>query len=254
MTNRNLEFLTKTTALKVGFIPMLALSNLIICSSAQAGILNTGFENGLANWIPTGDVSIDTGTVGSSPLFGNSQALLTTGTGSATTGSPSTLEDALGLATGELDISSPFLQAFEGSAIVQTFTVEEGETISLNWNFLTDDSNSPFPFTLGSPRDYAFVVVDGVVTTLADTSSSLVPSSTSFNQETGFQLFTSNPLSAGVHTIGFGVVDIQDNAVDSALLIDAPQDTSISTPEPTSSLGLLLLCTLTAGGLLKRRS
>ncbi len=70
----------------------------------------------------------------------------------------------------------------------------------------------------------------------------------------GFQSFTSEPLTAGQHTIGIGVVDVQDNVVDSALLIDAPQETSVSTSEPTSKLGLLLLFTLGAGFLLKRRS
>ncbi len=270
MTNRNLQFLTKTVAFKAsaGMIPILTISSLIMSPSAQAAILNPGFENGLANWTATGDVSLDTGILGSGPLFGNSQALLTTasleqddfpssagefnfsGNSAVSTGFPPELETALGLPPGALDMS---LQAFEGSAIVQTFTVEEGESISFSWNFLTNDSDFPFPFPLEDSRDYAFVVLDGTITTLADTSSPLSDSSTPFAQETGFQSFTSSPLSAGVHTLGIGIVDIQDTVATSALVIDALQETSMSTPEPTSKLGLLLLFNLGAGFLLKRR-
>ncbi|WP_232826175.1 hypothetical protein [Cyanothece sp. BG0011] len=274
MNPQNLQSLKKTTAFKVSvaMLPILTISSLIISPLAQAAQLNPGFENGLANWTPSGDVSLDTGLIGSGPLFGNSQALLTTasleqddfpfvagafnfsGNSAVSTGSPSDLETALGLSPGDLDIS-PFLQAFEGSAIVQSFTVEEGETISFSWNFLTNDSNSDFPLTLGSPRDYAFIVLDGTITTLADTNSSfLSSSSTLFNQETGFQTFTSNPLTAGVYTLGIGIVDIQDTASTSALLIDAPQETPVTTSEPSSKLGLLLLITLGVSSLVKRWS
>ncbi|EAZ90655.1 hypothetical protein [Crocosphaera chwakensis] len=275
MTNQTLQFLTNTVALKVsaGILPILTWSGLMISPpSAQAAILNPGFENGLGNWTATGDVSLDTGILGSGPLFGNSQALLTTasleqddfpspsgtfnfsGNPAVSTGSPSTLETALGLSAGALDMS-PFLQSFEGSAIVQSFTVEEGETISFSWNFLTNDSDSDSPFTPGSPRDYAFIVLDGtIITPLADTSSPLLSSSsTIFSRETGFQTFTSTPLSAGVHTLGIGIVDIQDTASTSALLIDAPQETPVSTPEPTSKLGLFLLATLGVSSFVKRR-
>ena len=274
MTNQKLQFLTKKFIFKASaaIVPILTFGNLLMSPSAQAAILNPGFENGLANWTATGDVSLDTGILGNGPLFGNSQALLTTaslrqddfpspaetfnfsGNSAVSTGFPSTLETTLGLSTGALDISPVFLQAFEGSAIVQSFTVEEGESISFSWNFLTNDSNSPFPFTPRSPRDYAFVVLDGVITPLADTSSLLSPSSTSFERETGFQSFTSSPLTAGVHTIGIGIVDIQDKFATSALLIDAPQNTAVSTPESTSNLGLLGLAALGLGSLLKKRS
>ena len=160
-----------------------------------------------------------------------------------------------------MDIS-PVLQAFEGSAIVQNFTVEEGEpNITVVWNFLTNDSNSDFLFTPGSPRDYAFVVLDGqIITTLADTSSSLISSSTAFNQETGFQEFTLPALSPGVHTLGLGLVDVQDNAVTSALLVDIVEDippidpeTPATIPEPTSKLGLFLFMTFGLVSFAKRR-
>ena len=276
MTNRNIQFLANTVAVKVsaGMLPVLTLSSLMISPSAQAALLNPGFENGLANWTATGDVSLDTGILGSGPLFGNFQALLTTssleqddfpslagafnfsGNPAVSAGSPSALETALGLPAGALDLS-PLLQGFEGSAIVQDFTVEQGETISFSWNFLSNDSDSDFPLTLESPRDYAFVVLDGaILTTLADTSSPLLSSSsTIFSRETGFQLFTSDPLSAGVHTLGIGIVDVQDTFSTSALLIDAPQEPSVTTtPEPNSKLGLLLLVTFGAGFLVKKRS
>ena len=254
--SRNWKTLTKNNVIKAaGILPMVAVGNVMISASAEAAILNAGFENSFNNWTTVGNVSIDNGAIGITPPFGSSQALLTTGTGAAPAGTIPTLETALGLAPGELD-ANPLFQAFEGSAVVQEITVAAGETISFNYNFLTDDTNSsPFPGFPSFPRDYAFVVLDGTVTSLANTDSSLNTSSTSFAQETGYQSYTSDPLAAGTYTLGIGVVDIQDNAVDSALLIDAPQDDEpVTTPEPAFSAGILLLLTLATSSLLKRKA
>ena len=259
--------------------PLLTLGGLILSPSAHAALLNPGFEDGFENWDTIGDVSIDMGGLGIEPPFANAQALLTTaslgeddfpepagtfnfsGNSAVTTGSTPELETFLGLSSGALDIFS-FLQAFEGSAIIQNLTVEENEEdITVFWNFLTNDSNSNFPLTPDSPRDYAFMVLDGQVTILADTSSPLITSSsTDFDRETGFQSITIPTLSPGVHTLGFGIVDIQDNAVTSALLIDVeeivppPPGGPTQIPEPTSKLGLFLLVTLGLVSFAKRRS
>ena len=252
--SRNWKTLTKNNVIKAaGILPMIAVGNVMISASAEAAILNAGFENGFNNWTTVGNVSIDNGAIGITPPFGSSQALLTTGTGAAPAGTIPTLETALGLAPGELD-ANPLFQAFEGSAVVQEITVAAGETISFNYNFLTNDSNATSPLPL--PRDYAFVVLDGTVISLADTSSSsLAASSTAFAQENGYQTYTSDPLAAGTYTLGIGVVDIQDNAVDSALLVDAPQDDEpVTTPEPASTAGVLLLLTFATGSLLKRKA
>ncbi len=277
MTNQKLQALFNTMTPKTSALmfPVLMLGGLMLSPSAHAALLNPSFEDGFDNWDIIGDVSIDRGDIGINPPFNNAQALLTTaslgaddspadagafnfsGNSAVTTGSTPELETFLGLAPGALDMS-PFLEGFEGSAIAQSFTVEEEEEdLTVSWNFLTNDSNSDFPFTPNSPRDYAFVVLDGeIFTILADTnSSSLASSSTVFERETGFQSLTLPTLSAGVHTIGFGVVDIQDNFATSALLIDIPPSSEQpqQTPEPTSKLGLFLLVTFGLVSFAKRR-
>lgn len=271
MTNRKLKSMTTTSYLKVtaGAIGIFTVGGLLMPRPSQAALLNPGFEDGLANWTPTGDVSIDMGALGSGPPFDSSQALLTTaslgeddattpgefnfsGTAAAPAGSPPILETAVGLSAGDLD-RSPLFQAFEGSAIVQDFTALEGETISFNWNFLTNDANAePSPSFPAGARDYAFVVLDNtLVATLADTGSTLGDSSTVFNRETGFQEFTSDPLSAGDHTIAIGVVDIQDTNLTSALLVDAPQE--ILVPEPSFLLSLMVLGAMGVGSVIERK-
>lgn len=281
MTNQTLRtFLNRMTpkASAVTF-PLLTFFGLILSPSAHAALLNAGFEDGFDNWDIIGDVSIDMGSLGIEPPFADAQALLTTaslgeddfpepagtfnfsGNSAVTTGSTPELETFLGLSPGALD-TSPFLQAFEGSAIVQSFTVEEDEEdITVAWNFLTNDSNSTFPFTPDSPKDYAFMVLDGEVTILADTSSSLMSSSTTdFNQETGSQSLILPTLNPGVHTLAFGIIDIQDNAATSALLIDVEETVSpppgppTQTSEPTSKFGLFLLVTLGAISFIKKRN
>lgn len=100
--------------------------------------------------------------------------------------------------------------------------------------------------------DYAFLAVDGTITTLASTNSSisnLISSDTSYNRQvsgTYEQLF-----KAGTYQIGLGVLDVGDFDLSSAFLVENAEIEERTVPEPSSLLGLLILGTV--GGLTIRR-
>lgn len=129
----------------------------------------------------------------------------------------------------------------EGSAIKQTVNVQAGDVLSFDWNFLSNDSSN---------LDYGFVMLDGV-TKLADTTASLVNSSTAFSQETGFQSFTHTFDSAGSYSLALGVIDAGDFNASSALLVDNVQVESV--PESRGVVGVLALGVLGMGATLKQK-
>ena len=152
-------------------IGVIVFLHVLAPSIAGAQIINGGFETGslIQGWSSFGDALVDTRLLGGSiPTEGAYQALLTTLTLSAdfTPGlsfsdavSASALEGFLGLGSGSLSGNG----AVEGSAILQVFNANAGDTISFDWNFLTDEPEAP--------GDFAFVVIDQTITVLADASS-----------------------------------------------------------------------------------
>jgi hypothetical protein len=206
-------------------------------------IPNGGFETGLTGWLATGDVS----TQGSAP-HGLQQLWLTTahaseaddfplsggalnrsGTSAAAVGTATGLETALGLAIGALDPDSANgIQAYEGSVVTRFVTANAGDVLSFSWNFGTTDTLN----------DYAFLVIDGQVTTLAQFDQATQATTFLGNSfETGVANYSIAFLSSGTHRIGFGVVDVGDFSATSTLAIDNVQITSV--PEP-GTLALML--------------
>ena len=201
---------------------------LSMATTSSASIITNGsFESGLSSWSTIGDVSVETSAFGSGPTDGVSQVLITTGTGSV---SDSDLEAFLGLFAGTLDAISPYDYVIEGSAIKQDISVQLGDTLTFDWNFLTDDSVGDFAF---------YTVAPAAIELANDTDSLLVGSSTSFGWETGFGTVSLVMPATGTYTLGFGVVDVMDGDFDSALLVDSISGTS-AVPEPAT---LLLLGT-----------
>ncbi len=206
---------------------------------AQAAVLNNSFEDGLNNWITTGQTTVEDSNFNVTPTQGNYQAVLQTL--QDTTGVNATnLENFLGLTTGTL------LNVTEGSAIKQSITVNNGDILTFDWNFLTD--NEPDQ----TYNDFAFFTLNNSLISLANTESNLLPNSpNSFSylaKETGYQPYSYTFTSGGTYTLGFGVVDVDltgggDTAVNSALLIDNVKLTNSSTtvPEPSAIFGLLTL-------------
>ena len=97
--------------------------------------INGGFETGdFTAWETIGDTSIETAEFGVIPTQGDFQALLTTDFGSV---SDDILENFLGLNSGDIDgIGNG--DATQGSALRKTITVEAGDVLSFDFNFLTD--------------------------------------------------------------------------------------------------------------------
>lgn len=161
----------------------LSISIILLClfqiATAQADVvLNGGFESGLANWSAAGDVLAVGAGMGSGPVQGAGQALLTTasllGDGHNFSGSDAAavgaLEAFLGLAPGSLDALAPAGAAVEGSALRQTFTAQAGDKLSFHYNFLTTEpaANNPNP-------DLAFLLLNNTFHLLATTASPLSP-------------------------------------------------------------------------------
>ncbi len=185
-----------------------------------SSIDNGSFETAdFEGWSTIGDTSIETDDLGIFPTNGTYQALITTGDSDAG-GSveDSDLEEFLDLAPNSLDgLVGSDAFAFEGSAIKQTFTVEAGDIVSFDWNFLTNEGTPSTTF-----NDTAFLNVDGFTFELADTGSNFVnaPDVDGFSEQTDTQTLTFAIATAGTYTIGFGVVDVGDGIVDSGLAID----------------------------------
>ncbi|MCU0536452.1 MAG: hypothetical protein MUD14_21400 [Hydrococcus sp. Prado102] len=229
---------------------LLGAASLAVSTPAEAAILNGDFENSLTNWTTVGDVNVQT-------TGGNSQALLTTAATSDGdnlnvsgkepnyVGFDGGLEEYLGLSLGSLDPdANNFIAAIEGSAIQQTFTAQAGDSLTLDWNFLTDDT-----------QDYAFIALAksnqlstlsyNNLTTLSN-SNGLIASNNGFQSETGVRQYSYTFASAGTYILSLGVVDVTDVASSSGLLVDNVKLTPKNTdgqkvPEPNFILGLVLL-------------
>jgi len=196
-----------------------------------AAVINGGFAGDFTGWSGTGDVLLDDGTLGGSgPTEGTYQALLTTA-GTLTDGFNLNFDDPLkdAVVVGNMETFlglSGALSGFgavEGSAIRQSFTANAGEVLSFNWNFLTDDA--------GLSDDFAFVLIDGSLTTLSDANSLLLgPSGGFFLDETGYYTSSHTFGTSGAHTLAFGVVDAPDNIGASGLLVDNISLTAVPIP------------------------
>lgn len=131
------------------------------------------------------------------------------------------LEFDLGFADGALGFD-----AGDTSAITKTFTVQDGDVLNFDWNFLTNHDTSE------SRNDFAFVAINNSITLLADTNSSLSsPGKQGFSRHTGFNSFSHTFSEEGVVTITLGVVDVLDDNTSSGL-------TAKTIPEPLTYLGV----------------
>jgi hypothetical protein len=207
---------------QTSFAALSALALALAAGSAHAAPITNGNFVGLDGWATAGDAaSVATGgthLVLTNAFSDGSDDALTDGKNHnvssvdplPTGGGAGSLEDFAGLAGGAFDLDpTHVVQASEGSAAMQTFTATAAGTLSFQWNFGTTETDPAL-------ADFAFIVIDGKVVTLADT----IPAAagTDFATETGWRSF-SQSLAAGTHTIAFGVVDIGSTADSSALSV-----------------------------------
>jgi hypothetical protein len=124
----------------------------------------------------------------------------------------------------------------EGSVIRQTFSVLTGETISFDWIFLTNDDEG----------DFAFVVLDGTISLLADTAN-VFPGAPYGYASSVAGTFVSAPFASdSTVTLAIGVADVSDFSVSSAIRVPT------IIPEPSTAM--LIAGALGLLGLRRRRS
>ena len=135
-------------------------------------------------------------------------------------------------------------EAYEGSVLKTILTVQAGDKLSFDWNFFTNETSTLLPDFF---NDSAFLLVDNHVIKLADVADSTSTSSL-FDSETGLQSYTYQFTEAGNHTIGFGVLDIDDPTNSSALSVsNLTLTNSQPIPESDTTLGVLIFgifCTI----------
>jgi hypothetical protein len=200
-----------------------------LLSSAQAAFL-TGFSA----WTTTGD----TGLVDNVAFTTNAVAL---GTDDASNQNISgvdpvfDLEEFVGLSPG--GFSNAGFDVSEGSALKQSFSLSVGETFSFSWEYLTNDLF----------EDFAFLVLDGDLMSLADFSTAVAGGSYGFSHALAGMYISAPALVDGTVTLALGVADTGDFSTSSALRVP-----SITVPESgAGTFGLAL--TMVLLGLVRRR-
>lgn len=127
------------------------------------------------------------------------------------------LETFVGLTSG--GFSAAGADVSEGSAMKQTFSVLAGETISFDWEFLTNETSF----------DLAFIVLDGVFTELVNSSSATPGASYGYvNSLSGTYTSAAFAVDSTV-TLAIGVADTGDFSTSSALRVPT------IVPEPSAS-------------------
>jgi T5SS/PEP-CTERM-associated repeat protein len=219
-----------------------ALSAFLLLASPQnaaaAALTNGGFETGsFSPWVVS-EVSYTTNPApafvrGASftnamgvatnvtPAEGSFQAVLNAPT-SGTTRTPD-LETFLGLQEWVLDPLFNYGNSYfnGGSAIKQTFDVRDGSVISFQWNFLPNGTNSS-----ADQNDSGFFTLHAAAVTNSTNYTVLSTTALSGGVPTGYQPYTTGPLTAGSYLLGFSAFDQQApfsfyDAQQPTLLIDA---------------------------------
>lgn len=213
----------------------------IACVLVQASlapadvVINGGFETGdFQGWTTTGVASVDGtsifGPLAITPAAGARQAVLANaGTTLPAPVSPAALESFLSLSPGTLELLRLFNGTTgpvqNGSALLQTVTVAEGDVLTFQWNYATNEFVPAFPY------DFSFVVIGGTAATLATANSiGAVGGTTS----SGYRTYTHTFDAAGTYLLGLGVVNTSDNAGQSRLYVDGFSINAATVPEPTS--------------------
>lgn len=224
-------------ALKTSLIA--ATVALMLAGNAVAAVTNGGFAgNSLIGWSTLGDVITASGgaflTTASLDFQDDSPEDAGTFNASGTSAYDIALggfEAFAGLNAGDLDTPD---FAYEGSLLKQTISVNAGDTLSFNWNMFSNEGGELLP-----KSDYAFVAINGILTKLAPAASAIIPS-VPYDFTTGASVYSQTFASAASFTLAFGVVDITDYGVTSALWLDNVKLVAAPVPEPETYAMLLV--------------
>ena len=194
---------------------------------SNAAVINGGFETGnLAGWTLVGAGQATGSGIGVTPTEGSFQGRIDT-TGNFTALAPVVLASLGGSGPAILGLGAGV--PVNGTGISQDVTVSAGDTLTFDWNFLTDELNETATF-----NDFGFFSISGSPFLLASRNSSTfntVSPPAGFDGQTGWMTQTYTFSSAGTYKIGFGVFNVGDSGHNSVLLLDA---ISLPVPEPAS--------------------
>ena len=182
---------------------LLALSTIAALTATSTQVSAAPVD--LSSWLVLGDGQVNASTAKVTTAYTDESLL---GSGALDI---NTLETQLGTASGTLGVN-----AYEGSALSQSFSFASSTSLSFNWTLGTDIFNVGF-------ADLAFVLVDGtLLLPLANVTAA---------ELSGVFNYT---FSAGAHTFAFGVVDVNDVFGVSTLTVSDVNLAAItgSVPEP----------------------
>jgi hypothetical protein len=179
---------------------------------AQAAFLNGDFNNSLTGWTALGNVQ-------NGSLNGSSAAQLTSSGAFS-----SDIESFLGLSNGALNSAGNGFVT-NGSALKQTFSAIAGTEVTFDWNFTAGDY---IPF-----NDFAFTSLSSVVSELADVQ--LVGN----YGNSGTNTFSWIIPTTGSYTLGFGVVNVGDQNLNSTLFVDNVAGDVQAVPTPSLLIGFI---------------
>jgi hypothetical protein len=222
-----------------------AAFGLLFAGNALA--VNNGHFSGLIGWQKLGDVAVQSGaalmTTASATYEDDFPAAAGAFNVSAfETADAGSMVGFAGLQVAEaLDLNGNF--ATEGSLLAQNISVNAGDIISFDWELFTNETGE------SAQPDYAFVVLDGARTVLAQAGDAATASSP-YAFTTGRQTFTYTFVNPGSQRLAFGVVDVNDYSVTTALWLDNVSVTPV--PEPKD--WLLMLAGLGLVGVMVERT
>jgi hypothetical protein len=186
------------------------------------GLINGGFESGSLGWTTGGYVYFTPWAASGMPTEGGMHVQLATGYpgGTDVLGHPTRSE-----AYSALDCNFIPANATEGAYIYQTVSLNNGDKISFDFNFLTTDQKDRVYLSFGKSGGGAFAPFAYY--------TPLVPSTIGgFDYMTGIlhREYTIN--LTGDYRVGFSIFDLDDIYGTSELLIDNIKITS-AVPEPS---------------------
>ncbi|AFY54016.1 hypothetical protein Riv7116_1454 [Rivularia sp. PCC 7116] len=181
-------------------------------------------EGTFERWRTIGDTSIETKEIGIAPTDKESQALITNGfSDSGGSVEESDLSEFFDLSSGTLDALLGG-NATEGSGIKQQITAQAGDILEFDYTFLTNEATPTKTF-----NDSAFFSLGKFAQELTDTSDPTFSSDKNvqgYSEATDTQSLKILISQAGTYDLGFGIVDLTDTIVNSAILIDDVKLTS----------------------------
>ncbi|MBW4676964.1 MAG: PEP-CTERM sorting domain-containing protein [Desmonostoc geniculatum HA4340-LM1] len=225
----NISTFIKHSTFKFGFVSLVSLGGLAITTTSALAVgLNLGSWQQFGDVITSGaGANLSTASLefpDDAPAAA-AGAFNYSGIAAGEAGFFPDLQDFLGLTdSSALDIEG---FAFEGSAIKNTITVAAGDALSFDWNFRTNETVN---------KDFAFLLVDSTLIKLADFTDATQADSP-FLQQTGIRSYTFS--TPGTYSVAFGVVDVDDYGITSALEVKNAAIKRV--PEPATLVGALMV-------------